>query len=60
MDTLVAVDRRTGELLLVAAEPSATNSPVHLTFTKAPTATVELLTGVPEAGMERWVPAAAW
>jgi hypothetical protein len=30
VDTLVVVDRRTGELLLVAAEPSVTNAPVHL------------------------------
>ena len=29
VDTRVVVGRRTGELLLVAAEPSATNAPVH-------------------------------
>jgi glucose dehydrogenase len=33
VDTLVVVDRLTGELLLVAAESSATNAAVHLTFT---------------------------
>ena len=32
VDTRVVVDRRTGELLLVAAEPSATNAPVHTTI----------------------------
>jgi hypothetical protein len=32
VDTQVVVDRHTGELLLVAAEPSATNAPVHPKF----------------------------